>query len=431
MPEETYRETSVPPADNQRRSLSFYRLLEALFFLMLIAAAYRFGLTEGSKIPADAAAAPLTPDQAVIVNQTAPDKQLDFGLFWKVWDLVQEKYVDREKLDARQMLYGAINGMLASTGDPYTTFFDPEENKDFNEKISGNFEGVGAEIGMRNNILTIVAPLDGSPAEKAGLRANDKILKIDDADATLYTLDEAVRKIRGPKGSQVKLTIFREGEENTREVTITRDTITVKSVELEWKEGNVAHLRVMQFGEHTDREFGSAVDAILSRQAAGIVLDLRNNPGGLLSQAVDMASVFLPEGQTVVIEEDGAGKQEKLATDGGDQLSDLPVVILINEGSASASEILAGALRDNADERVTLVGRKSYGKGSVQELIPVDRSTAVKITVAKWLTPSGQQINDEGIKPDVDVEMTEEDYDNERDPQLDRALAIMKEQLAR
>ncbi len=414
----------------ERRSLSFYRLLEALVILLLIGAAYHFGVEQG-KTAGPEPKAPLPADQAVIVNETPPDRQLDFGLFWKVWDLVKEKYVDREHLDAREMLYGAINGMLSATDDPYTTFFDPEENREFNEKISGNFEGVGAEIGMRNNILTIVAPLEGSPAEKAGLRPNDKILKIDDQDATLYTLEEAVQRIRGPKGTEVTLTIFREGEENTREMKIMREEITVKSVDLEWREQDIAYLQVMQFGEQTGREFSAAVKNIVDRKAAGVVLDLRNNPGGLLSLAVEMAGVFLPHDTVVVIEEDGAGKQEKLFTDGGEQLARLPIVVLINEGSASASEILAGALRDNARDRTTLVGQKSYGKGSVQELIPVDRETAVKITVAKWLTPAGQQIDREGIKPDVEVEMTDEDYENERDPQLDRALEIMREKIAR
>ncbi|HLC95442.1 MAG TPA: S41 family peptidase [Patescibacteria group bacterium] len=369
----------------------------------------------------------LSPDDAVILNKKNQDITVDFALFWKVWGILKDKYVEKEKLDANALLYGAIDGMLAATDDPYTTFFDPIENKEFEEDISGVFEGIGAEMGIKNDILTIIAPLEGMPAEKAGLMAGDKIIKIDDQATINMSLEEAVSRIRGAKGSEVTLTIFRNGNEEAQAITVRRDVIAVKSVRFEMKD-TVAYIRVNRFGDDTEKEFMTAVTQTLDMRAKGLVLDLRNNPGGLLDTSITMASVMLPLGKIVVIEENGDGKRKTVETRGGDKLSSLPTVMLINEGSASASEILAGALRENRDD-VTLVGKKSFGKGSVQELIPTNKDTAVKITVARWLTPEGHQINTVGITPDVEVFLTREDLDNKRDPQLDKALEVLREKL--
>jgi carboxyl-terminal processing protease len=279
---------------------------------------------------------------------------------------------------------------------------------------------------MRQNIVTIIAPLDGSPAQKAGLMAGDKVLKVDGEDTIEMTLDQAVSKMRGQKNTEVTLTVFRNnGDEETLDITITRGVIDIASVELLDKDG-FAHLKIRQFGEETEKEFKKAVSDITRAQYKGIIIDLRNNPGGFLGASIEMADYLLPMGKVVVIEEDHDGNQKKTYTRGNDKLSSIYTVILINEGSASASEILAGALRDNRDN-VTVVGKKSFGKGSVQELISLPRATAVKITVAKWLTPNGVQINQEGIEPDIEVERTSEDYENDREPQLDRAIEILKE----
>lgn len=367
----------------------------------------------------------LSPEDAIIINKAGQDDTIDFSLFWKVWGILKDKYVDKSKLDARELFYGAIDGMLAATKDPYTTFFSPKENQEFNESISGTFEGIGAEMAIRDDILTIIAPLEGTPAEKAGLVSGDKIVKIDDVVSSSYSLDEAVKHIRGEKGTQVKLTIFREGEEETRDVLVTRDVILVKSVRFEMKDDGIAYIRVSRFGDDTEKEFQNAVKETLAKKAKGLVIDLRNNPGGFLETAVSMASTALPSGKTVVIEEDSEGKRKEIKSRGGDALSGLPTVVLINQGSASASEILAGALRDNRDN-VMLVGKKSFGKGSVQELISVSSDTAVKITVARWLTPSGKQIHNVGIAPDVEVGMTSDDIKEKRDPQLDKALETLK-----
>jgi carboxyl-terminal processing protease len=357
--------------------------------------------------------------------QAGGDSSINFSLFWDVWDLLKEKYVDSGKLEAQKLFYGAIKGMLAATGDPYTTFFDPEETKAFGEDISGSFEGIGAELGVKNEVLTVIAPLEGTPAEQAGLRAGDKIIKIDGKLTSDMSVDEAVDLIRGKKGTEVVLNIFRSGDEETRDVKVTRNVINVKSVKYETKDGNIAFIRVSRFGEDTAADFAAAIKKASSQNAKGIILDLRNNPGGYLDASIDMAGRMLPRGKVVVIEESGDGKQKKMTTRGGDVASAIPMVVLINEGSASASEILAGALKDNRTE-ITLVGKKSFGKGSVQEFIELPQKTAVKITVARWLTPNGKQINEEGISPDVEVEFSNDDYQNDRDPQLDKALEILK-----
>lgn len=366
-------------------------------------------------------------EKTIIVNKESDGNNiLDFSLFWKVWDLLKEKYVDTEKLDAQKLFYGAIKGMLAATGDPYTNFLDPEENKAFQEEIQGSFEGIGTEVGMRGGVLTVIAPLEDSPSEKAGLRPGDKIIQIDNESTLDLTIDQSVALMRGKGGTEVKLTIIREGIDGSQEIAIRRDTINVKSVKLEWKNENIALIRISQFGEETTREFNQVVKQISEADLKGIIIDVRSNPGGYLDSAVSVASRMLPKGKTVVIEENQDKKQESLMAKGGDVLSGIPTVVLINEGTASASEILAGALRDNR-ENVTIVGEKSYGKGSVQEFVDLPSGSAVKITVAKWLTPSGEQINEKGIEPDKEVKLSLEDYDNDRDPQLDEAVRILNE----
>jgi carboxyl-terminal processing protease len=291
--------------------------------------------------------------------------------------------------------------------------------------MSGTFDGIGAEMGIKDDILTIVAPLEGMPAEKAGLMAGDKIFKINGENAADFSIEEAVAKIRGPRGSEVTLSIFHKGDLEAHDVIVKRDTILVKSVRFEMKDDNIAYIRVSRFGEDTENEFKQAVQQAADKKAKSIILDLRNNPGGYLESAVNMGSFMIPFGKTVVIEENGAGVRHETTARGGDVLSSLSTVVLINEGSASASEILAGALRDDRNN-VTLVGKKSFGKGSVQEFIPASKDTSVKITVAHWLTPSGKQINKVGISPDQEVDLTLDDLKNNRDPQLDTAIEVLK-----
>jgi carboxyl-terminal processing protease len=402
------------------------RCLYISFTILFVGVGFWAGLKIGESRNSSNAKGNSPLSQVVILNQDgSKDKSLDFSLFWKVWDLLKEKYVDASKLDEKKLFYGAIKGMLAATGDPYTNFFDPEENKRFNEEITGSFEGIGAELGIKNGILTVIAPLENSPAQIAGLRAGDKIIKINGKDTADMILEDAVDQIRGTKGTEVTLTIFRTGEENTEDIKVQRDVINVKSVNLEFKEDNIAYIKISRFGDDTDSGFSSIASKVASQNPKGIIIDLRNDPGGYLDKAVDVASKMIPKSKTVVIEENSSGNQNKLNTYGGDILSNFKTIVLINEGSASAAEILAGALREDRDN-VTLEGKTSFGKGSVQEFMKLPQGTAAKITVAKWLTPNGNQINNVGIKPDVEVDLTNDDYQNNRDPQLDKALELLK-----
>jgi len=365
-------------------------------------------------------------------------EEVDFSLFWEAWHKLQEKFADKEKFDTQKMIYGAISGMVKSLEDPYTIFLNPEDSKRFIEDVKGTFEGVGMEIDIRKGQLQVISPLEGTPAQRAGLRAGDKILKINDTLTADLMIDEAVNLIRGPKGTEVTLTIFREEWEKTKEIKIVRDVIEVPSLKWELlastgeaggKEINdqkIAYIQLYQFSEKASLDFRKAAIEILNNPAQKIILDLRNNPGGYLEVAQDIAGWFLEREEVVVIEDFGEGKTENTyRAQGNAAFTDYPIVILMNKGSASASEILAGALRD--DRGIKIIGEKSFGKGSVQELEKLGGGSSLKITVAKWLTPKGELIADKGLEPDIKVEMTEEDYAEDRDPQLDKAIEVIKE----
>ena len=352
-------------------------------------------------------------------------EEIDFSLFWEAYHKLQEKFVDKGKFDIQKIIYGAISGMVKSLEDPYTVFLKPEETKRFIEDVKGTFEGVGMEIDIRKGQLQVISPLEGTPAQRAGLRAGDKIIKIDDKPTMDMTIEEAVNLIRGPKGSEVTLTIFREEWEKTKEIKIVRAVIEVPSLKWEIKNENIAYLKLYQFSEKASFDFRIAAIEILNSPAQKIILDLRNNPGGYLEVAQEISGWFLKRGEIVVIEDFGARKERNIyKAQGNASLVGFPVVILINQGSASGSEILAGALRDNRD--ILLIGEKSFGKGSVQELERLSEGSSLKITVAKWLTPKGELITDKGLEPDIKLEMTEEDYEEGKDPQLDKAIEIIK-----
>ena len=354
-----------------------------------------------------------------------PPEEIDFSLFWEAWAKLQEKFSDKEKFDIQEMIYGAISGMVKSLEDPYTTFLNPEDTKRFIEDVKGTFEGVGMEIGIKKGQLQVIAPLEGTPAKKAGLRAGDKIIKVDDTLTADITVDEAVNLIRGPKGTEVTLTIYREEWETTKEIKIVRGVIEVPSLKWEIIDENIAYLKLYQFSEKASFDFSKAAIEILASPCQKIILDLRNNPGGYLEIAQEISGWFLERGQIVVIEDFGAGEEQKVyKAQGNTSLAEYPTVILINQGSASGSEILAGALRDNRG--IKLIGEQSFGKGSVQELERLKGGSSLKITVAKWLTPKGELITDVGLEPDIKVEITEEDYEEGRDPQLDKAIEVIQ-----
>ncbi len=383
-----------------------------ILFLLIIAVligfgfGYYFGEIEGKRM-------------------VSPSNELDFSLFWEVYHTLQEKYVHPEDFDSQKIIYGAISGMVESLEDPYTVFFDPEEAKIFEEDVKGVFEGVGMEIGLRSGQLTVIAPLEETPAQKAGLRAGDKIMKIDDTLTVDISIDEAVKLIRGPKGTEVSLTIYREDWKETKEIKIIRGVIEIPSLDWELLDDDIAYIKLYQFSEKASFDFKTASEEILNSSAEKIILDLRNNPGGYLGVAQNIAGWFLEKGQIVAIEDFGENKeQEFYKARGTEKFLSYPVVVLINQGSASGSEILAGALRDNRG--VKLIGERSFGKGTVQVLEEL-REGSLKITIANWLTPNGEVLNNKGLEPDIEIEMTKEDYEKEKDPQLEKAIEILKE----
>lgn len=349
-------------------------------------------------------------------------QDVDFNLFWQVWDKLEEKYVDKDKLNDKEMFYGAIKGMVAAVGDPYTVFMNPVIAQEFSDDLAGTFEGIGAEIGIRNDILTIIAPLQDMPAEKAGLMAGDKVYAIDGVSTAGITADEAVQKIRGPHGTEVTLTISRDGIEKAKDVKIKRDVIIVKSVKTQARKDNIFVLTITNFNDDTIDLFSKAVNDIINKNPKGIILDLRNNPGGYLDTAVEIASEWVEEG-VIVSEKFSDDRKDDYLARGRARLKDFSTIVLVNQGSASASEIVAGALQDAKKARI--VGKQTFGKGSVQTLDELPDGSSVKITVAKWLTPNGNCINETGIKPDVEIDLTEEDYNAGKDPQMDKAAEIL------
>ncbi|MFA6897296.1 MAG: S41 family peptidase [Patescibacteria group bacterium] len=354
-------------------------------------------------------------------DKTTSEEKVDFGVFWEAWDLIEKNYI-LGPLDYRKMVYGAVSGMVNSLGDPYSTFLTPEENSALDEDLKGVFGGIGAEVGYRDNAITVIAPLKGSPSEKAGLLAGDLIAEVDGKSTEGLNVDDVVKMIRGDKGTSVKVTVVRGKE--TLSFDIVRDTIVDKTVKWEMKEGQVAYIEITQFKQDTAKELDAQIGDILAQDPKSIVLDLRNNPGGYLNVVVDVAGRFIDEGQTVVIEESGKGEPKVYKASGGKRFNNLPIAVLVNEGSASAAEILAGALKDN--KLGTLVGKKTFGKGLVQGISELGDGSALKITVAKWMTPNGNNINKDGIAPDVEVEFSADDFKAGKDPQLDKALEILR-----
>jgi carboxyl-terminal processing protease len=350
-------------------------------------------------------------------------KDVNFDLFWETWDTIRKNYV-HQPVSETEMLYGAMAGSVASLGDPHSIFFDPDTTKKFTDELQGTFDGIGTEIAIKNDRLTIIAPLPGSPAEKAGLRAGDQILAIDAEDTAGMSLDYAVNKIRGQKGTDVVLTVNREGWDKAKEIKLTRDTIKIQSVKWKMLDNNLAYINLRYFNEDTSSEFNKAVVEIISKNPKGIVFDLRNNPGGYLDTAIDVASEWVDKG-VVVYEKSADGKLKANEANGQARFKDFPTVVLINGGSASGSEIVAGALKDY--KLATLIGEKSFGKGSVQTLFPLEDGSSIKLTIALWLTPNENTIDGEGIEPDIQIKLTDEDFNADKDPQLDRAILYLNQ----
>lgn len=369
-----------------------------------------------------------SPDVSIVNKEAPVTNDVDFSLFWDVWKRLERDYIDKEKLDAQKMVWGAVKGMTQALGDPYTVFLPPEENDTSKEGLSGEFEGIGAQLGMKDKKVVVVAPLKGMPAEAAGIKAGDWILKVDDEDTIGWSVPEAVEKIRGQKGTMVVLTVLHSdqqkalenGEDGSvnikpEEIEITRDMILVPSVETDYQ-GNVAILTLTRFGDTTNEEWEKAVSEIVARDSDKLILDLRNNPGGYLQGSVYISSEFL-DGGNVVFQENSDKTREEFPVVRTGKLLKIPMVVLINEGSASASEIVSGALKVRG--RAKLVGEKSFGKGTIQEAQDLPGGAGLHITTAKWLLPNGDWINGTGIEPDVEVA---DDLNTQKDEQLEKAI---------
>jgi len=370
------------------------------------------------------------------ISESKNTKNIDFSLFWQAWERVEQKFVDKKKLEPQKMFYGAIKGMVASLEDPYTFFLTPDENKQSKDDLGGKFEGIGAQLGLKDNRVVVIAPLKDSPAEKVGVMAGDFINQVDGNLTKNMTLNQTVSKIRGEKGTKVKLIIERAGKE--MEKTIIRNVIKVSSVEVSTEKLNkcktncpeIAYLKLNQFGENTNDEWDSAVESIAkqwkNKEVKGMVLDLRDNPGGYLESSVHLAGEFLPFGSLVVKQESTVSDNRTYKVLRAGRLLNIPLAVLINRGSASASEILSGALRDH--KRAKLVGEKSFGKGSVQEALDLDKGAGIHITVAKWILPNGDWINEKGIDPEikvVNIISNGNTLTDENDIQLQKAIEML------
>lgn len=349
---------------------------------------------------------------------------IDLGLMKNVLDATTANYVDPQKIDKQNLTYGAIAGMVKSIGDPYTVFFDPKEYKAFREDIAGKFSGIGVQVDEKDGKIKVVAPIKGTPADRAGILAGDTIYEVDGKSVADLTIDQVVSLIKGTKGTKVVIGILRGKGNEVKTFNIVRDEIVLPSVDLTIKQTpqnkKVAVLTIYHFSETVFQDFQKIANEILAQNVEGMVLDLRNNPGGLLDQTVQIAGWFLKKDEVVVVEQDKNGEKTTHISNGPAALENIPTVVLVNEGTASAAEILAGALRDG--RQIDIIGADTFGKGLVQKVMDLDDGSALKVTVAKWYTPKGELIQGVGIKPNVKIALTEEDYEKNNDTQLKKGL---------
>ena len=416
-----------------QRVITFAQIRKAALTLAVLVVIFNIGYRLGLK----KTNVQLTPEKKLVINSNPPAaREVDFSLFWTVWDKLESQYVDKTKIDPQRMVDGAISGMVASLGDPYTVYLPPKENTEYKEDLNGSFEGIGAQLGAKDDKIVVVSPLKDHPAEKAGVRAGDWIQKVNGEETFGWSVPQAVTKIRGAKGTKVTLTLAREGNPKPFDVVIVRDAILIKSVEFAVKEAsgsaclkgncpNIGYIKLIRFGDHTNDEWDAAVRDLRGKMASspplkGVVLDLRNNPGGYLQSAIYIASEFIRSG-TVVAQENSDGTKETYSVTRVGSLLDVPLVVLTNKGSASAAEIVAGALKDNARGR--LVGETTFGKGSIQTPQDLPGGAGLHITTARWILPKGDWIDKKGIKPDLEVKTPE--ATDAADLQLEQALGVL------
>jgi carboxyl-terminal processing protease len=413
-------------------------LIGAFIGILLAGGLFAAGVATGMAAPGLQdllRASPLLPlagestPQAPSPTAAAPGSAVEqlFSPFWQAWSLVHEKFVD-QPLDDTLLMQGAIRGLIGALDDPNSSYMDPSEYEQANLPLVGSYDGIGAYVDSEAEYLTIIAPMPGSPAERVGLQPGDEVVAIDGEDMTGIDPSLAIQRILGPAGTTVRLTILRPGETDTFEVEVERAHIDLPNVESEMLDPGIGYVRLYTFGTNTDLELRQALEGLMAHDPQGLILDLRGNGGGYLSSAISVASEFIGDG-VVMVERYGDGREEVFQAEPGGAATEIPLVVLIDGGSASASEIVAGAIQDRG--RGLLVGETSYGKGSVQEWIPLTSdSGAVRVTVARWLTPSRRQIDEVGLSPDVAAERTDEDLQAQRDPQLDRAIEVLLGEVA-
>ncbi|MCL4458992.1 MAG: S41 family peptidase [Chloroflexi bacterium] len=387
--------------------------------LAVVAGAFFAGYTYGQY-----GVAATRPSEAII-GLTGREPE-GFKVFWEVWQLVEKDFYNRSALDPKKITYGSIRGMLEALDDPYTIFASPEHTRMVEEDMRGTFEGIGVTIELKDKKVTIVAPLENSPAERAGLRPGDVIIRVDGKDVSRMSILEIVRLIRGPKGTKVHLAIMREGEPEPIEMDLLRDEIKIAGVKYRLEEPHIAYVKLISFAAPVSMDLSRALDNLTESQPKALILDLRNNAGGLLPTAVEVASQFMPQG-IVLYQQDKSGKKEPLHVGKYGKVTDLPMVVLVNKGSASASEIVAGALQDSG--RAILIGENTFGKDTVQSIYGLSDTSSVRITTARWWTPKEQNIHQKGLTPDITVKMTEDDIKMGRDPQLQRAISYLKQRV--
>lgn len=397
------------------------KIIHAALYILAISGIFLFGMYLGYQH---------RPEVSKVANLLNKENSIGVGAnfepFWKAWNLINEKSPFAKDVSDQSKVYGAISGLASSLDDPYTVFFPPGEAKSFEDSVNGEFEGIGLELGIKDKILTVIAALKGTPAYKAGFKPGDKILKIDDALTADMSIEKAIKLIRGKGGTTVRLTVLKNGGSAPKELTLTREVINIPALDTELRSDGIFVIKLYQFSLNSAELFQKALQEFSASKSTKLILDMRGNPGGYLDAAIDMASWFLPAGKTVVMEDFGDKEKEKIYRSKGYDVfgKDLKMIILVDNGSASASEILAGALEEHGVAK--LVGEQTYGKGSVQELINITPDSALKITIAKWLTPNGISISEKGLTPDYVVPITKDDIIQMKDPQMDKAVELLK-----
>jgi len=409
------------------------RTLQVILFVLigfaLLAGGFSGGFLTGHFLQASAAgpvaglpfaSSPTIP--ATAQTATPQDLQSLFKPFWEAWQIIHQQYVD-QPLDDTKLMEGAIRGMMESLGDAHSTYMDPQTYKDANAQLAGSYEGIGATVDTTGQYLTVISTFPGSPAEKVGIQSGDQIVGVDHKDMTGISPELVRQKVIGPAGSTVHLTVARKGLSAPLEYDVTRAKITMASASGKMLPNGIAYVQITTFGENTTKELTATLKTLMAQNPKGLILDLRDNGGGYLQTAVEVVSQFVDKG-TVLYEQYGDGSRKEYTVIPGGMATKIPMVVLINEGTASASEITAGALQDYG--RAKLVGVVSYGKGSVQNWVPLSNEQgAVRVTIARWLTPKNRQIDKKGLAPDVYVQRTVEDRRANRDPQLDAAVQTL------